>query len=110
VGISISPPAVLARADGSELARFNLGRTVAARAGCLACHRIGAQGSRGPGPNLTHVGSMLPARIIERVLVKPEAPMPSFSDLPRARLGALVVFLSLLRCPGSSRGLLPQGC
>lgn len=108
--ISIAPPAAVARAGGSELAAFNLGRSVAARAGCLGCHRIGSQGKAGPGPNLSYVGSMLPAGIIERVLIEPEPPMPSFAHLPRSRFRALVRFLSLLRCPGRSRELLPHGC
>jgi menaquinol-cytochrome c reductase cytochrome b/c subunit len=91
-----APPAVRAK-GGKTLAEFRLGRRVAVESGCLACHRIGSAGHRAPGPNLTHVGSKLSPRDIERALVKPTAPMPSFKHLPPARFRALVVFLSLLR-------------
>ena len=56
---------------GSQLAEFDRGRTVAAQAGCPACHRIGGQGSPAPGFDLTHIGSMLPTRVSERVLIEP---------------------------------------
>jgi mono/diheme cytochrome c family protein len=98
------------RAGESQLAEFYRGRAVATRAGCLACHHIGGQGSPAPGPDLTHIGSMLPARVIERVLIRPEAPMPSFAHLPGPSFTALVHFLSALRCPGPPRGLMPRGC
>ena len=94
-----APPAVRA-AGAKQLAEFRLGRTVAAQTGCLACHKIGHQGNRGPGPNLTHVGSRLPRLAIERTLERPTLPMPSFKGLKRqrpARFHALAVFLSLLR-------------
>jgi mono/diheme cytochrome c family protein len=82
---------------GAELAQFDLGRTVAAQLGCLACHRIGEDGNAGPGPNLTYVGSRLPAAAIEHAILNPTPPMPSFRALPKAQLTALVTFLSLLR-------------
>lgn len=108
--LAIAPPASVQRARGAALAEFELGRTVVTESGCLACHRIGGQGHHEPGPNLTHVGSLLPRQIIERVLNRPESPMPSFSHLPRARFRALVGFLTLLQCPGRRHGLRPQGC
>jgi ubiquinol-cytochrome c reductase cytochrome b subunit/menaquinol-cytochrome c reductase cytochrome b/c subunit len=104
------PPRSVTRAGGGQLAEFDCGRTVAQQSGCLTCHRIGDQGSGAPGPALTHIGSMMPQRIIERVLIYAEPPMPSFGHLPRAEFGALVQFLTLLRCPGSRRGLSPHGC
>lgn len=94
-----APPAVRA-AGGKQLAEFRLGRNVAAQSGCLACHKIGHQGNRGPGPNLTHVGSRLPRLAIERTLERPTPPMPSFKGLKRqrrAKFRALTVFPSLLR-------------
>jgi menaquinol-cytochrome c reductase cytochrome b/c subunit len=106
---SIEAPASVARGGGAELAEFERGRTVVVQSGCLACHRIGNQGSVEPGPDLTHIGSMMPRRIIERALINAEPPMPSFAHLPRARFRALVRFLSLLRCPGPLRPL-PHGC
>jgi ubiquinol-cytochrome c reductase cytochrome b subunit/menaquinol-cytochrome c reductase cytochrome b/c subunit len=85
------------RTGGTRLAEFRLGGAVVAQSGCLACHRIGENGNRGPGPNLTHVGSRLSAARIARAIIQPTAPMPSFKHLPRAKFQALVVFLSLLR-------------
>jgi hypothetical protein len=95
--ISISPPSSVTQAGGSQLAEFELGRSVSAQSGCLACHRIGDAGNAGPGRDLTHIGSMLSPAQIEHAIVDPSAPMPSFSKLPAAKFKALVEFLSLLR-------------
>jgi hypothetical protein len=43
------------------------------------------------------VGSTLSPARIERALINPTEPMPSFKHLPPAKLRALVVFLSLLQ-------------
>jgi hypothetical protein len=94
--LTIQPPPDVVRSDGARLSLFYRGRTVAARSGCLACHRIGEAGNSGPGPDLTHVASRLPGRAIARALVAPTPPMPSFRRLPRAKFEALVEFLSLL--------------
>lgn len=93
----ISPPPAVKQAGGRELQEFEMGSRVAVTSGCLACHRIADQGNSGPGPNLTHVGSKLSPQEIEHVLMSPSAPMPSFKNLPRAKLEALVAFLSLLK-------------
>jgi hypothetical protein len=90
-------PSVVEGTGGRELREFNAGMKVAAQAGCLACHRIGDQGNSGPGPTLTQVGSKLSARQIEHALVVSSAPMPSFKNMPAAKLKALVQFLALLR-------------
>jgi hypothetical protein len=95
--LTIEVPPAVAQAGGEQLATFRAGRTVAAQSGCLACHRIGEDGNRGPGQDLTHVGSALSESSIERAILDPTAPMPSFRNLPAAKLHALVVFLSLLR-------------
>jgi hypothetical protein len=95
--LSIEPPSAVVRAGGTRLAEFDLGREVAAHSGCLACHRIGEDGNRGPGPDLTQVGSRLAPARIERALVDPTEPMPAFTHLPRQKFRALFVFLSLLR-------------
>lgn len=97
VELHIEPPAAVIRAGGGQLAQFKLGRTVATQSGCLACHRIGEGGNRGPGPELTHVAERLPPQAIARSLEVPVESMPSFEHLPRAKFRALVVFLSLLR-------------
>jgi ubiquinol-cytochrome c reductase cytochrome b subunit/menaquinol-cytochrome c reductase cytochrome b/c subunit len=73
------------------------GRAVMLESGCLACHRIGAQGNNGPGPNLTNIGPQLPAHEIAGWLIHPTAPMPSFKGLAARKLQALVSYLHHLR-------------
>ena len=97
-GPSLLPiPTSIERAGGKQLVDFKAGRTVYAQTGCAACHRIGDLGNAGPGPNLTHIGSTLSTPQLERALVDPRAPMPSFSRLPVAKFRAVVEFLALLR-------------
>jgi Cytochrome C oxidase, cbb3-type, subunit III len=90
------PPAIRHVGD-RVLQEYKAGATVMAQSGCLACHRIGDDGNRGPGQNLTHVGSRLDEAQIERAIRDPSEPMPSFKNLPTARFHALVRFLQLLR-------------
>jgi menaquinol-cytochrome c reductase cytochrome b/c subunit len=89
-------PQALERTRGSRLAEFNFGRSITTQLGCLACHRIGVNGNPGPGQDLTRVGARLSAARIERAIVDPTAPMPSFRRLPKAKLQALVAYLALL--------------
>jgi mono/diheme cytochrome c family protein len=90
-------PAAVKRAGGRETHEFEAGRQLVAQSGCLACHRIGQQGNRGPGQNLTRIGSKLSAAKIEHAILDPRAPMPSFKRLPARKLHDIVRFLSLLR-------------
>lgn len=90
-------PVRLRRAGGRKLHDFKVGARVVANAGCLACHRIGSDGNAGPGPALTHVASHLNRRQIEHVIRHPNAPMPSFANLPSGKFKAMVRFLLLLR-------------
>jgi len=90
-----APPAVK-DAGGRKLNEFNAGMKVVAQTGCLACYRVGRQGNSGPGPDLTHVGSRLSAEQIEHAILDPSALMPSFKNLPREWLTAVVEFLSQL--------------
>jgi ubiquinol-cytochrome c reductase cytochrome b subunit/menaquinol-cytochrome c reductase cytochrome b/c subunit len=86
------------RAQGAEaVERFDAGKQVVAQSGCLGCHKINENGNDGPGPPLTDVGERLPAQAIERTLLNPTAPMPSFSNLPQEQLAVMVSFLSTLR-------------
>lgn len=94
---SIAPPSAVRRAGGHELREFEVGATVAVDSGCLACHRIGDQGNHGPGPALTYVGRRLSESQIQRALVSPSPPMPSFKNLPKTKFRALMRFLMLLR-------------
>jgi menaquinol-cytochrome c reductase cytochrome b/c subunit len=91
-----TPKSVVAQGGQME-AQFNAGRRVAAQAGCLACHKFGENGNDGPGPHLTEIGDRLPAQAIQRTLINPTAPMPSYADLPAEKRDALVAFLSNLR-------------
>jgi hypothetical protein len=91
------PPASVRHAGGRELREFQAGRRALARSGCLACHRIGDTGNRGPGRNLTHVGSRLSERQIAHALIDSRAPMPSFKLLPAEKSRDIVRFLALLR-------------
>ena len=73
------------------------GRDLAASSGCLACHRIGGSGNAGPGSNLTRVGRRLDRAEIERVLVDPEPPMPSYEGIGRANRREIARYLASLR-------------
>jgi menaquinol-cytochrome c reductase cytochrome b/c subunit len=73
------------------------GQTVANQSGCGACHKFGEAGNATLGPDLTHIGSKLPAPAIERTLRNPTAPMPSYASLPPEKFNALVEYLAALR-------------
>ena len=57
------------------------GRLVAAQSGCLACHRIGASGNNGPGPDLTGVGAELSRAEIASAVAEGPGIMPSYEAL-----------------------------
>ena len=83
-------------ADGPTAeALWNEGRLAVAQSGCQACHRSAERQPR-PGPHLTHIAADA-ARAIERTLVNPTAPMPSFKNLPPKKFEAIVNFLSTLK-------------
>jgi ubiquinol-cytochrome c reductase cytochrome b subunit/menaquinol-cytochrome c reductase cytochrome b/c subunit len=73
------------------------GRELVAASGCLGCHRVGSTGNPGPGPDLTHIGSNLPEREIEGVLVDPTPPMPSYRRMPARDRREIVRYLAALR-------------
>jgi len=97
LGPMVATPARIRRAGGAELAEYRAGERAVAQSGCLACHKIGANGNPGPGPDLTEVAARLPKAAIERTLIKPVAPMPSFKNLPPERFTAVVAFLAQLK-------------
>ena len=79
---------------------FLKGQQVAAQSGCGACHKFGENGNGGPGPDLTKIGARLPRQAIERTLVNPTAPMPSFRSLQAGspkQFDQMVVYLANLR-------------
>jgi quinol---cytochrome c reductase cytochrome c subunit, bacillus type len=95
--VALKPPASL---TPQEAQVFRAGELVVGQSGCLACHTLGSNGNNGPGPNLTHVGSILPANAIASTLINPTAPMPSFKKLETQtpkKFADLVGFLSLLQ-------------
>src|SRR5688500_14802175 len=95
--IEMEAPAAVT-AQGEEAVRtFDAGKQVVAQSGCLACHKIGENGNDGPGPPLTSIGQRLPRQAIERTLINPTAPMPSFRDLPEEQFDDMVEFLAMLR-------------
>src|SRR3954454_6645856 len=89
--------------------QFEAGKEVAARSGCLACHKIGENGNDGPGPHLTDIGDKLDRGAIRRTLENPTAPMPSFAGMPADKKTALVNFLYSLKSGGGSRGVVNTG-
>ena len=68
---TIAPPAAVESAGQRRSRSSTPARSVVAQSGCEACHMIGDNGNTGPGPNLTHIGSRLPAQAIARTLVNP---------------------------------------
>jgi menaquinol-cytochrome c reductase cytochrome b/c subunit len=95
--VEIATPAAIKQAGGQTLAKFEAGRQVVAGNGCLGCHKLGENGNNGPGPELTHIGSRIPLQGIERTLVNPTQPMPSYRHLPAKKFEAAVAFLSQLQ-------------
>ncbi len=95
--VDMKPPANLTTA---QKATFNAGALVVGQSGCLACHVLGANGNNGPGPSLTHIGSILRPQAIASTLRNPTAPMPSFAGLAKQdpqKFQNLVNFLSELQ-------------
>ena len=95
--LTVSAPAAVKAAGKTAVTEFYAGRAAASDVACGACHTIGNAGNPGPGPALTHVGSRIPLAGIERTLVNPTAPMPSFKDLPPKEFTAIATFISDLR-------------
>ena len=76
---------------------FQTGKQVAAQSGCLPCHLFEHNGNPGPGPDLSHIGSELPAPAIARSLEVGPGIMPSYAELDEEQLNELVAFLSSLK-------------
>jgi ubiquinol-cytochrome c reductase cytochrome b subunit/menaquinol-cytochrome c reductase cytochrome b/c subunit len=92
--VDMKPPANLTAAQKKM---FEAGALVVGQSGCLACHTLGSNGNNGPGPVLTHIGSLLEPGAIASTLRNPTPPMPSFSGLPPQKFNAVVGFLSELQ-------------
>ncbi len=59
--------------------QYEEGKEITATSGCLACHKIGENGNT-LGPALTDIGQRLGPQAIERTLVNPTSPMPSYQS------------------------------
>jgi menaquinol-cytochrome c reductase cytochrome b/c subunit len=95
--VSLKPPS---NTTAAEVATFKAGELVVGQSGCEACHQIGSNGNNGPGPNLTHIGSILRPAAIASTLRNPTSPMPSFAGLAEShpqKFSALVQFLGMLQ-------------
>jgi len=95
--IDLPTPARIQVAGGQMLQQYEAGKQVVAQSGCLACHKIEENGNTGPGPELTQIADRLPRQAIQRTLINPTKPMPSFKGLPPAKFNAAVAFLSQLK-------------
>jgi ubiquinol-cytochrome c reductase cytochrome b subunit/menaquinol-cytochrome c reductase cytochrome b/c subunit len=98
--IDTPTPARIKAMGPQMLAEYEKGKQVVAQSGCLACHKIGENGNGGPGPDLSQIGTRLPAQAIARTLVNPTAPMPSFSGLQKNspdKFKARVAYVSQLK-------------
>ena len=98
--LDIKPPSNVIAQGVVAQQRFIKGQQVVAQSGCGACHKFGENGNGGPGPELTKIGARLPRQAIERTLVNPTAPMPSFRKLQASsptQFNQMVEFLSNLR-------------
>jgi menaquinol-cytochrome c reductase cytochrome b/c subunit len=95
--VDMKPPASLSPAQASV---FRAGEEVVGQSGCLACHVLGDNGNNGPGPPLTHIGSIVRPDAIASTLRNPTAPMPSFAGLASSqpkKFQDLVTFLGELQ-------------
>jgi ubiquinol-cytochrome c reductase cytochrome b subunit/menaquinol-cytochrome c reductase cytochrome b/c subunit len=96
--VTMKPPSNLTPA---QAATFRAGEEVVGQSGCLACHRIGADGAAGGlGPNLDDVGTFLKPDAIASTLENPTPPMPSFRGIAQQypnKFKDLVAFLSDLQ-------------
>jgi menaquinol-cytochrome c reductase cytochrome b/c subunit len=75
---------------------FEAGKQEVVNQGCLGCHKIGENGNT-LAPELTDIGSKLPAAAIERTLLNPSGIMPQYGDLPQEKRDNLVKFLASLQ-------------
>jgi len=98
--IDVPVPKNVTAQGAAAVATYKAGQQVVGQSGCGACHRFGEAGNAGPGPELTKIGARLPAAAIQRTLLNPTSPMPSFAGLQQTspqQFNDMVMFLSSLR-------------
>lgn len=96
------PPSAIDLPGLSVAPRFASGERLMAQSGCLACHRLGAAGNDGPGPDLSEIGSSLIASEIARLVVKGPGIMPNYEALEHEKpkeFHGMVAFLDSLDGP-----------
>ncbi|MDQ2622236.1 MAG: c-type cytochrome [Actinomycetota bacterium] len=77
--------------------RYEQGKQIVAQAGCLACHSIGENGAHGGlGPDLTHIGAMVPREAIKRSVAIGPGIMPNFEGLGDKNLNQVADYLASL--------------
>lgn len=98
--IEIPIPANISSQGPEAVTNFKAGSAVVAQSGCAACHQFGENGNAGPGPALTKIGARMPSQAIQRTLINPSAPMPSFTALSKEspeQFAQMVGFLAALK-------------
>ncbi|WP_320668538.1 c-type cytochrome [Patulibacter defluvii] len=98
--VDMEPPAAVTAAGGASLEKWEAGRKLVAQSSCGGCHKIGANGNDGPGPQLTQIGDRLKEGAIRETLINPTLPMPSFAKLGPEKLDEIAYFLSTLKSSG----------
>jgi mono/diheme cytochrome c family protein len=93
LGATAGPPSEI---DLETSAALEPGKEVVAQSGCLACHKLGENGNDGPGPELTHIGALLPRNAIARSLEIGPSIMPSYSGLSPQKKAALTAYIASL--------------
>ena len=101
-----------ARSDlQTDQTKIKQGAAVYAREGCAKCHFLAGKGGNASHP-LDGVGTKLTVEQVRGVLLNPEAPtgdhkpaigMPSYANLTKADLDALVAYVSSLKKLGMPR-------
>jgi menaquinol-cytochrome c reductase cytochrome b/c subunit len=92
-GAEAGSPTVI---DMKVAPQYKAGSEIVAGSGCLACHKLGANGNNGPGPELTHIGARIPRAAIVRSIEIGPSIMPSFRELSPEKLNQVADFLSSL--------------
>ena len=95
-GAITGPPSEIELATAPQ---YEEGAAAVAANGCLACHKIAHNGGS-LGPPLTDVGDRLGRDAIQRTLVNPTKPMPSYSKLQKEQpeqFKQLVEYVASLR-------------
>ena len=78
------------------------GKVVYEAQDCKTCHMLSGAGSKGPGPDLSHVGSKLTTDEIHTQITDPKKVnaknmMPAHTGIPKPDLDKLVAYLESLK-------------